>query len=397
MSLESADIEQISKDYKNFERMFENFMSKDALVAHRRWDHNIEFIKEKNISDDYVRTLSEKEKKIVKEYIDENLKKNYIISSKASAEQSIIFAPKLNNEIQLCIDFRKLNNIIKKKNSALLLITDLQQQIVRAKWFIQLNLKNAFYLIRMKESDEWKTVFKTEFGLFEYTIMSFELKNASTTFHTIILKILRKYLKNFVITYLNDITIYSNTLKEHESHVRKVFKAFQKAGLRLKLKKCKFHVQRIKFLGWILSSESIEINSDKLNSILIYSQSKTKKQLLRFLDMTVFFKNTISEYFHKTVLLTNLLRKNIKFIWTEKQKQTFQKMKNMFRTLQTLKDYDSRKETFVKMNALDKTIKECSCQDLKRKAVSYYSRKLSSAEQNYIIEDKEMLAIISAL
>ena len=225
MSLESADIEQISKNYKNFEKVFKNFMNKNALIAYRRWDHSIEFIKRKEILDDYVRTLSEKERKIVKKYIDENLKKNYIRSSKASAEQSIIFAPKSNNEIQLCIDFRKLNDIIKKKSSTLLLMTDLQRQIIRIKWFTQLDLRNTFHLIRMQENDEWKTAFKTEFELFEYTIMSFELKNASTTFQAIISEILQKYLKNFVITYLNDITVYSNTLKEHKSHVRKVFKA----------------------------------------------------------------------------------------------------------------------------------------------------------------------------
>ena len=323
MSFESAKIEQISKDYRDFEGVFENLMNKDALVAHRRWDHSIEFMKEKNISDDYVRTLSEKERKIVKDHIDENLKKSYIRSSKASAEQSIIFASKSDNEIRLCIDFRKLNDIIKKRSSALSLMTDLQRQIVRVKWFTQLDLRNTFHLIRMKESDKWKTVFKTEFELFEYTIMSFELKNASTTFQTIISKILQKYLKNFVITYLNDIAVYSNTLKKHKLHVKKVLKTLQKAGLRLKLKKCKFHVQRSKFLRWILLSESIEINSDKLDSILTYSRPKTEKQLLQFLEMTVFFKNAISEYSHKTVSLTDLLRKDIKFIWTKEQEQAF--------------------------------------------------------------------------
>ena len=133
MSLESADIEQISKDYRNFERMFENLMNKDALIAHRRCHHSIEFMKEEDISDDYVRTLLEKERKIIKEYIDKNLKKNYIRSSKASAEQSITFASKSDNKIRLYIDFRKLNDIIKKRSSVLSLMTDLQQQIVRAK------------------------------------------------------------------------------------------------------------------------------------------------------------------------------------------------------------------------------------------------------------------------
>ena len=90
-------------------------------------------MKEKDIFNNYVRTLSEKERKIIKEYIDENLKKSYIRLSKANAEQSIIFASKSDNEIQLCIDFRKLNDIIKKRSSTLSFMTDLQRQIVRAK------------------------------------------------------------------------------------------------------------------------------------------------------------------------------------------------------------------------------------------------------------------------
>ena len=212
-------------------------------------------------------------------------------------------------------------------------MTDLQWQIIRTKWFTQLDLRNSFHLIKTMKDDEWKTIFKTEFKLFEYTIISFDLKNVLTTFQTIISKKLQKYLKNFVIIYLNNIIVYLNTLKEHRLHVRKLFKILQKTELRLKLKKCKFYVQRIKFLKWILSSESIEINLNKLNSILIYFRSKIEKQFLRFLNMTIFFKNTISEYFHKIISLTNLLWKNIKFVWTKEQEQIFQKIKNMFRIL----------------------------------------------------------------
>ena len=397
MSLEFADIEQIPKDYRNFEEMFENFINKNALVTHRRWDHSIELIKEKQIPDDYVRTLSERERKIIKEYIDENLKKDYIRSSKASAGQSITFASKSDNEIRFCIDFRRLNDITKKKSSVLSLMADLQRQIIRAKWFTQLNLRDAFHLIRIKEGDEWKTVFKTEYELFEYTVMSFGLENASATFQAIISEVLQKYLKEFVIAYLNDIKIYLNTFEEHKIHVKKVLKVLQKAELRLKLKKCKFHIQRIKFLKWILSSGKIEINSNKLNFILTYSAPQIEKQLLRFLGMTVFFKNAISEYSQKTVSLTDFLQKDTKFVWTNIQQNVFQKMKNMFRASEALKDFDLNEETFVKINVSDKAIDGCLCQGLKRKVVSYFFRKLSPAEQNYIIEDKEMLVIVSAL
>ena len=72
-------------------------------------------------------------------------------------------------------------------------------------------------------------------------------------------------------------------------------------------------------------------------------------------------------------------------------------MKNMFRTSQALKDYDSKKEIFVEINASDRAVKECLCQNLKRKAVSYYFKKLSPTKQNYTIGNKKMLIIVSAL
>jgi len=93
----------------------------------------------------------------------------------------------------------------------------------------------------MKAEKEWKTAFRTRYELYEYTMMSFELTNASTTCQEMINDALQQYLDRFIIAYLNDIMIYSKILKEHVSNVSKVLKCLDRKNLHLKLEKCEFH------------------------------------------------------------------------------------------------------------------------------------------------------------
>ena len=121
------------------------------------------------------------------------------------------------------------------------LCKELFNNILRACWYTQLNLKNAFNLICIREENEWKIAFKTRYELFKYQVISFELIIVLTTFQKVINKILKKYLNVFVTAYLNNILIYFNTKKKHEQHVRKVLKKLKEAELKVKLKKSRFH------------------------------------------------------------------------------------------------------------------------------------------------------------
>ena len=123
---------------------------------------------------------------------------------------------------------------------------------------MSLDIEEAYYWVRMKEDKEWKTVFWTRYRHYEYTVMSFELKNVPATFQWLINNTVRKYLNKFVITYLNNILIYSDTLKEHWQHVPKVLEKLSEKTLYIKKKKSRFEVQEVKFLEYIIWSEQIE-------------------------------------------------------------------------------------------------------------------------------------------
>jgi len=140
--------------------------------------------------------------------------------------------------------------------------------------------------------------------------MSFELTNASTTCQEIINDALRQYLNRFVITYLNDIMIYSNILKEHISHVFKVLKCLNKRNLHLKSKKCEFHRKKIDFLELVVKRHEVRMNLKKLQVIKEWKSSINVKKVQFFLGFINYNKKFIKNYFANAILLTNLTKKN---------------------------------------------------------------------------------------
>jgi hypothetical protein len=133
-----------------------------------------------------------------------------------------MFVLKKNGKLRLVIDYRQLNEITIKDRTPLPLITEIQDRLTGANWFTALDLKGAYNLIRICKGDEWKTAFRIHYGLFKCLVMLFRLTNAPVTFQRIINHILRAYINDFMIIYLNNILIFFKTLKEHKEYIYKV-------------------------------------------------------------------------------------------------------------------------------------------------------------------------------
>jgi hypothetical protein len=144
---------------------------------------------------------------------------------------------------------------------------------------MKLDITDAYNHIRIADGEEWKTAFRTKFGHFEYLVMLFRLTNAPASFQRYINKVLQEYLHSFIITYLDDILIFSGEKEEHVQHVSKVLKKLQEADIKLKLKKCKFHVQETEFLGHWISTEGIYMDQNKVKAIMEWPQPENIKHV----------------------------------------------------------------------------------------------------------------------
>ena len=228
----------IPDEYKSYEELFRDDKTATALPQHKPWDHEIKLQEGKTPTFGPIYGLSERELKVLREYIDENLKKGFIRRSESPAGHPILFVKKKDGSDRLCVDFRTLNDITIKNRYPLLNISELQDRLAGAQYFTALDLRGAYNLIRMKEGEEWKTAFRTRYGLYKYTVMLFGLTNALATCQELINNVLRVHLDKTVVAYLDDILVFSKTLKEHVQHVTEVLKCLHKADLRLKPEKC---------------------------------------------------------------------------------------------------------------------------------------------------------------
>jgi len=210
--------------------------------------------------------LSHKLQKI-KEYLEENLKKKFITLSKTSFASSILFVEKKDDSLCFCMNYRKLNALIKRDRYSILLIDEVLVWIQDSKYLIQLNIIITFNKLRMSSESENLTTFVTFFDIYKYRVMFFELTNKSTSFQHYINDVLFKCLHKFCQTYLNNILIYSKTLKEHKTHVKEVLNKLREVDLQINIDKCEFKIQKISFLELLIFINDLRMNSWKVDVI----------------------------------------------------------------------------------------------------------------------------------
>ena len=227
---------------------------------------------------------------MLKKYVKENLEKGFIRPSTSPASSPVLFVKKPGWGLRFCVDYRALNELTIKNRYPIPRINETLTLLGKAKFFTKLDVISAFHRMRIAEGYEYLTVFRIRFGLYEYLVMPFGLANAPSSFQNYINDTLKGYLDEFCTAYIDDILIFSQSLEEHHDHVRKVLKRLLDAGLQIDIKKCEFHVQSVKFLGLIITTDGIKMDPSKLASIENWPIPKNVKEMQRFIGFVNFYR-----------------------------------------------------------------------------------------------------------
>jgi predicted aspartyl protease len=258
--------EKVPECFREFKAAFSKQAS-DTLPPHRPYDHKIELVKDVDLGFSPLYKMTTEELETVKEYLVDNLHKGFIEPSQAPFAAPVLFVKKPNGGLRFCIDFRKLNQITRKDQYPIPLIDELLARIGRAKIFTKLDIRQAFHRIRIDPASEELTTFRTRYGSYKCKVLPFGLTNGPATYQRYMNDMLLDYLDDFCTVYLDDILIYSDNELEHELHVKKVLQRLIDAGLQADIKKCEFGVTKTKFLGFIVSTDGIEVDPAKVSVI----------------------------------------------------------------------------------------------------------------------------------
>ncbi len=201
--------------YHDYLDVFDRAMI-DQLSSHRFYDHKIELIDEKTSSWSHLYHMSDYKLQKMKNYLIKHLNKDFISFSSASYASLILFIEKKDDSLRFCVNYRKLNALIKWDHYFLSLIDETFTCIQDSRYLIWLNIIVIFNKLRMHLSSEDLTIFIISFDFYKYHVMSFELINDSTFYQHYMNNVLFNYLYQFCQIYLDDIIIYSKTLKKHK-------------------------------------------------------------------------------------------------------------------------------------------------------------------------------------
>src|SRR5881394_6564 len=244
-----------------------------------------------------IYNLSELELKVLKKYVEDNLKKRFIQPSTSPYGSPVLFVKKPDGSLRLCVDYRALNRVTIKNRYPLPLMSEIMDRIKGATRFTRLDVRDAFNRLRIAKGDEWKTAFRTRYGHFEYLVMPFGLCNGPASFQSYINDALHEYLDLFCIAYLDDVLVYSSgTLEEHIECVRKVLKKLQERELFVKLEKCEFHVKETSFLGFVISPSGVAMDPERIATIADWPAPASMHDIQVFLGFANFYRRFIEGY-----------------------------------------------------------------------------------------------------
>ncbi|GBG90695.1 hypothetical protein CBR_g51204 [Chara braunii] len=343
--------------------------------------------------------MSEEELTVLRAQLDDLLDKSWIRPSSSPYRASIVFVRTKNKDLQLCIDYRKLNAQTVKNAEARPRIDDLLERLGGAEYLSKLDLKSGYHQISIRPSDRYKSAFKTQYGHFEWVVMPFGLTNVPATFQAAMTNEFCVMLDRFVLVYLDDILIYNRTLEDHLEHLRRVLETLRRAKYKANRDKCEFVRQELEYLGHFVTPEGISPLSDKIQAIQESPESWNVTDVRSFLGLAGYYQRFIKGYLKIAAHLTKLQCEDRSFDFREDAHESFLALKAALLSAEVLRIYDPLLPTHITTDASGYGIGVVLEQHdgVDSHPIKYFSKKVFVMHSIDDARKKELLAFVHVL
>ncbi|KAK1633014.1 hypothetical protein QYE76_007329 [Lolium multiflorum] len=366
-----------------------------GLPPLRGIEHQIDLIPRASLPNRVPYRTNPEETKEIQKQVQALLDKGYIRISLSPCVVPVILVPKKDGTWRMCVDCRAINNITIRYRHPIPRLEDMQDELSGAAVFSKIDLRSGYHQIRMKEGDEWKTAFKTKFGLYEWLVMPFGLTNAPSTFMRLMNHVLREFIGKFMVVYFDDILIYSRNESDHTIHIRHVLQVLRDNKLYGNLEKCTFCKDKVIFLGYVVSKHGVEVDVSKIEAIQNWPTPMNVSQVRSFHGLAGFYRRFVPNFSTIAAPLNDLTKKGVIFEWGAAQDHAFDELKRLLTSAPLLALPDFNKQFEIECDASGIGIGGVLMQE--GRPIAYFSEKLSGAKLNYPIYDKELYALIRVL
>jgi len=391
-------LETLPKLYWQYKELFEEKKAK-LLAPRRTLDHAITLKEGPEPPWGPIYPMSAHQLNQLDKYLKRIMAEGKMADCESPYGVPILFVPKPDGSLRLCVDYRNLNKLTILNKYPLPLMDELRDCVAGAKVLMKLDLKDVYLVIGMRKGDEHETAFRPRYGQYEYKVMPFGLVNAPATFQTMMNKILMEFLDHGVVVYLDNILIYFANMDNHIKLVQKVLDRLEQHDLAVSLKRSVFHQVEVEFLGFIVKTTGVTMSDRNVKSVQNWAHPRSVKEVQIFIAFANFYRRFIKDFSKVCKPITETLKENPKcFHWGREQEEAFEELKRRFTTAPILSHFYPGRKTVVETDASDFALGCVLSQYQGRRLypVGFDSRKRNCTERNYEIHDKELLAIMEA-
>lgn len=383
------EIHDLVSDFKN---LFPDVPEKTTVAV-----HDVLVGEEKPIKQHFYRVNPIKLQQLraeVKYMLDNDI----IEPSQSQWSSPCILVPKPDGTYRFVTDFRKVNAVTKSDSFPIPRIDDCIDNLGKAKYVSKFDLMKGYWQVPLTDNAKEISAFVTPDGLYQYKVMAFGMKNAPATFQRMMHSLLHNIQGCEV--YIDDVIVYSMTWDEHLHIIRKFFQKLEEANLCVNLSKSEFCCAKVNYLGHTVGQGQVKPITAKVDAILKYPIPTNKKQLMRFLGMAGFYRKFCKNFSSIASPLTDLLKKNVKYKWSEACDGAFNKIKSTLIGGPALATPVFSKQFKLQIDASDVGMGGVLIQEDDEgidRAIGYFSKKLNTCQKNYSTIEKECLAVLSTL
>ena len=289
-----------------------------GLPHFREIEHQIDFVSGASLPNKLTYRTNLEETKEIESQGQELLDKGWVQRSLSPCPMPVLLVPKKYGKWRICCDCCAVNNTTIKYRSPIPRLDDMLDELHGSTMFSKIDLKSGNHQIRIKEGDEWKTTFKTKFGLYKWLVMSFGLTNAPSTFMRLMNHVLGDCIGKFVVVYFDDILVYSTSIESHIHRFREVLLVLRKNQLFSNVDKCTFCVDSVVFLGFIVNKNGVHVDPSKIQAIQEWPTPKNVGEVRSFHGLASFYRRCVPNFSSLASPLNELVKKDATFHWGEK-------------------------------------------------------------------------------